>query len=137
MLSRGVYRNVAAQAEGLKQDTVEKWMKRGRGQIKDRPPTPEYVMFVRRVEQTEALARGRVEANIVSRSKYDHNAALAWLRTRYPEQWPRFPGGEEGEDLPPGASVPTHRRWRRRSQCATRPTSWCSTPTSGPSWRRC
>lgn len=102
MLMKGVYRNVAAQACGLKVDTVEKWMKRGRGRLKDRPPTPEYVMFVRRVEQAEAMARGQVESNIVRRSKYDHNAGLSWLRTRYPDQWPRFPGGveEEGPENP-------------------------------------
>lgn len=98
MLMKGTYRNVAAQIVGLKPDTVEKWMKRGRGRMLDRPPTPEYVQFVRRVEQAEALARGDVEVNVVRRSKYDHNAGLAWLRTRYPDQWPRHPGGEEDDE---------------------------------------
>jgi hypothetical protein len=107
-LSKGMYRNVAAELCGLKPGTVEKWMKRGRGSIKDRPPSPEYVGFVRRVEQAEAMARGQVEVNLVARSKYDHNAGLAWLRTRYPDQWPRFPGGldEEGPDGAPPFRAP-------------------------------
>ena len=105
LLMKGIYRNVAAEMCGLKPDTVEKWIRRGRGKIKERPPTAEYVLFVRRVEQAEAMARGKVESNIVDRSKHDHNAGLAWLRTRYPQQWPRFPGGVD-EEQPDGPYPP-------------------------------
>jgi len=104
LLLKGTYRNVAARACGLAPSTVEKWMRRGRGKDKDRPPFPEYVRFVRLVEQAEAMVEADVTGNIVHRSKYDHNAGLAWLRTRYPDRWPRLPGGEdeEGPDgLPP------------------------------------
>ncbi len=107
MLQKGVYRNVAAEACGLNYNTLVRWIRRGRGRDPERPPLPEYVQFVRRVEQAEAMARGTVEANVVARSKYDHNAGLAWLRTRYPDQWPRYPGGvdDEGPDNPFRAPV--------------------------------
>jgi hypothetical protein len=108
MLLKGTYRTVAARACGLSPITVERWIKRGRGKDPTRPPFPEYVRFVRLVEQAEAMVESDVTGNIVHRSKYDHNAGLAWLRTRYPERWPRFPGGEE-EEYPEGHLPPPNR----------------------------
>lgn len=104
-LRAGAYRHSAALLVGISPHTVESWMRRGRGQLKDRPPYPEYVEFVRMVEEAEAQAYVSVQGNLFARSRFDHNAALAWLRTRYPADWPRFPGEEEGE-TPFGQPMP-------------------------------
>jgi hypothetical protein len=81
-------------------------MKRGRGQ-RPRPPTPPYVEFVRAVELAEAEAYARVNGNLVARSQFDTNAAMTWLRTRYPKDWPRHPGGvSDGQQPAPPPETP-------------------------------
>ena len=83
----GNYREVAARMAGLNPHTVQGWIERGRGQKKNLPPTPEYVEFARLLDEAEAQAEGMVTGNVVARSRHDHNAGLAWLRTRYPQRW--------------------------------------------------
>jgi hypothetical protein len=101
----GNLRKDAAAYAGLSEGTVKNWMMRGlghnRGTNADRPPTPEYVRFARMVIEAEAAAKVLVTSNLVARSRVDTNAALAWLRTRYPEDWPTEPVAPE-----PAAAVP-------------------------------
>lgn len=95
LLAQGQYRNVAARLCGIAPVTVQKWIRAGRGVDTQRKPRPEYVRFAMLVDQAEALAEATVTSNVVKRSAYDHNAGLAWLRTRHPERWPRFAGENE------------------------------------------
>jgi hypothetical protein len=108
-LRAGNYRTVCSRYAGLAPDTVEKWIKRGRGHSKDRPATPEYIRFVRLVDEAEAQPEVLVVGNIVARSAKDHNAGLAWLRSgpkERRERW-RRPGDEPPDDeMPDGSPLP-------------------------------
>lgn len=96
-IKAGNYRSVCAQFCGLSADTVEKWVRRGRGNMPDRDATPPFVRFVRLLEEAEATTEVIVVGNLVARSKVDHNAALAWLRA-HPERRARWLGKTEEED---------------------------------------
>lgn len=76
----------AARYAGLKPDTVEKWMRRGRG-VHQRPATPEYVEFYRLAEESKAAARVYVVGNLVARSRVDTRAAEVWLRVHGGPEW--------------------------------------------------
>lgn len=90
-LRAGNYRHDAATYAGLSPRSVESWMYRGRGGRRDRQASPEYRDFVRTVEEAEAMARVSAVSNLFARGRVDTNAALAWLRTRDPEHWPKDP----------------------------------------------
>lgn len=108
----------AALYAGLKPDTVEKWLRRGRGVMRDRPATPEYVRFARLTEESRATARVFVVGNLVARTRTDTAAALAWLKRFGSAEWrdePVFTGQPGGVSidarqqvlvLPPEAVTP-------------------------------
>lgn len=102
-LRTGNTRKDAAIYAGLTDQSVKNWLWRGRGHDKSRPPTPEYVRFARMVEEAEVTAKILVTGNLVARARHDTGAALAWLQTRYPEDWPRNPMPLEPGD--PGATA--------------------------------
>jgi hypothetical protein len=83
----GNYRSVAARLCGIAPKTVERWVARGRGRDPNYPATPEYVNFVRMLDEAEAAAEALVTSNLVQRSRVDTAAAAMWLRTRHPERW--------------------------------------------------
>lgn len=95
-LRAGNYRHVSAIYAGLSYQSVKNWMARGEGRLKDRPPTPEHTRFARMVVEAEAAATVLVTSNLVARSRADTAAALAWLRTRHPDDWPSVPLASEG-----------------------------------------
>lgn len=98
-LRAGLFRGAAARLAGLSPTTVEEWIKRGRGQ-RPRPATPPYVEFARAVQLAEAQAYAQVSAHLFERTRYDTHAALTWLRTRHPHEWPRNPGGVPAPQRP-------------------------------------
>lgn len=109
-VAAGQYRAVAARMCGLAPVTVEKWIRIGRGVDTQRKPQPEYIRFAMLVDQAEAMAEAMVTNNVIKRSKYDHNAGLAWLRTRHPERWPRFPGETDADPFGRPPEQPTETR---------------------------
>lgn len=88
----------SARYAGLKPNTVEGWIKRGRGQLTDRNATPDYQRFARMVDENRATARVYVVGNLVARSRTDTRAAELWLRVH---------GGPEWRDSAPAEVVPT------------------------------
>lgn len=108
LLRAGNYRYVAAEIAGLSPHTVDKWIQRGLGRDPRRPPRPEYVRFARLVREAEAFAEALVTNNLVELTRTNYSAALAWLRTRHPERWPR-PGGERWADEEPDDGVNGYR----------------------------
>lgn len=95
----GNYRSVAASLCGLSPRTVERWVARGRGKDPNYPATPDYVHFVRMLDEAEAAAEALVTSNLVQRTRVDTAAAALWLRTRHPERWGPDPA-EVGETTP-------------------------------------
>lgn len=109
-LRAGNYRTVCSAYSGLVPATVEKWIKRGRGTVGDRPATPEYIRFVRLVEEAEAASEVLVVGNLVARSKQDHNAGLAWLNRGPAERRARWRPDRDRDDdddeMPDGSPRP-------------------------------
>lgn len=84
---------------GISETSVKHWMMRGQGRDKNRQPTPEHVRFARMVIEAEAAVKVLVVGNLVARSREDTRAALAFLQTKFPGEWPLKPGVSVG-DLP-------------------------------------
>lgn len=99
-LRAGNYPDVAAQMCGLSPKTVERWLARGRGRDKNRPPAPEYIRFARMVDEAVAAAEVVVVGNVFNMSRSKPEAAKFFLRNRHPERWLRD-RGYDGDDLPP------------------------------------
>lgn len=77
----------SAMYAGLKPNTVEHWIKRGRGRLTDRRATPDYIRFARLVDENRATARVYVVGNLVARSRVDTRAAEVWLRVHGGPEW--------------------------------------------------
>lgn len=97
-LRAGNFRYVAAQYAGLNPESVKQWYFRGKGHRPDRPATPEYVRFVRMVDEAEAAAEVLVVGNLVKRSATNTRAAEFYLTNKAPSRWHRLP--EENEEPP-------------------------------------
>jgi len=91
------YRSVAAGACGLSINTVEWWIKRGRGQIPNVSALPEHVEFVRLLEEAEASAEAMIIGNLAARSRVNTQAGIFLASRRWPQRWP----GDTPEELPP------------------------------------
>lgn len=81
----------AARYVGITPVTLEKWIRRGEGKEPTRPATPEYVRLARLVDQAKAQVRVLVTGNIVARSRFDIQAALAWMRVHGGPEWTGAP----------------------------------------------
>jgi hypothetical protein len=95
------FRSVAAAVCGLNIETVEYWIKRGRGQITNAPAQPEHVEFVRLLMEAEAAAEAMVIGNLAARSRVNTQAGIFLASRRWPERWP----GDVPEELPPPPPV--------------------------------
>jgi len=86
---------------GISYNTVDAWVKRGRGKIAGRPPTPEYVKFARLVDENKAAAQIYATANLLALSSKSPRAAVNYLDVYGDEEW-KGPRREirEGSDLP-------------------------------------
>lgn len=94
------YRSVAARLVGLNPGTVDHWLKRARGQIKNEPPYPEYVEFARLVDEAEAAAEAMVIGNLAARSRTNTAAGIFIASRRWAGHWPGDHPEEEPEAGP-------------------------------------
>ncbi len=78
---------VAAGTQGVGEDTVQGWMTRGEGRDPDRPAIEPYVAFARKVRLAQHETHARVVGTITRAALTSWEAARAWLRMRYPEQY--------------------------------------------------
>lgn len=100
-LGKGLSVPWAARIVGLKPDTVEKWIKRGRGELADRAATPEYVNFVVEVYRVRAELLGKLASYAIARAETDPGLALQLL-DRFDRRWgfgdPRNDGDDGAQD---------------------------------------
>jgi transposase len=80
LLAHGMDRGAAAEDVGIGRATFYRWLGDQR---------PQYDALRAAVTRAEAEAQAAVTWNIVRRSATDWRAGLAWLESRYPEQWGR------------------------------------------------
>ncbi len=77
---------VAAGTQGVGENTVHEWMARGEG-FDERPATEPYANFAKRVRLAQHETHARVVGTITRAALTSWEAARAWLRMRYPEQY--------------------------------------------------
>ena len=104
LLREGMPRGTAARMCGLSPETVNGWVKRGRGADRRRRPRPEDVAFARLVDQAEAIAEGEITASLVQLSRRSVPAAMKFLSTRYPDRWGPGATHTQAEPHPRGGS---------------------------------
>jgi hypothetical protein len=92
-------RRTSAIAVGWSPDSVENWIRRGRGLDEDLPPTKRYTDFVRDLERAEAEGQIAAVGYLVRQAPKDPRAALKLLEKRYAEDW--------GADAPPETALLT------------------------------
>lgn len=87
-LRTGAPIEVAAESQGVAAATFYEWVRRGEGTHPTRPSTPAYAEFAERVARAKAeahlLAVGTIRGAI---NRGSWQAALAWLKMRYPKDY--------------------------------------------------
>lgn len=102
-LRMGAHRSRAAESVGWSGDSVEQWLRRGRGaDSRGLPPTPRYVGFAKAVKRAEAEAEMMHVANVVDGGARDWRASWAFLQRRYPDRY----GPEAGMEPPATGALP-------------------------------
>ena len=115
--------HTAAQAAGPSPRTVEDWIKRGRGRDPSTPADARHRPLRPAVHRGARLCPRPGAEQPRGQDQLDHNAALAWLRSNFPDDWPRLPGGYEEEEPTLGsdrAAAQLGRRAGRREHRAKR-----------------
>jgi len=87
LIRGGNHLSVAARANGVAEETVNIWIRKGRGEDPSVPRSAMYRQFAADVDS--ALAGGEATAVLHWRSAFpkDWHASRDWLRTMYPERW--------------------------------------------------
>lgn len=93
-LRGGSHRREACEYAGLVYGTVDHWIQRGRGHVKGRPATPEYVNFADAVKEAEATVSVIAAGQILAAGRTDWRAAKYLLNVKHPQEWPRLPDSD-------------------------------------------